>query len=109
MTLGLRIAFFEQEKAVKNLLIVATLTILSAVSASASATPKTVTLSVPDMNCPVCPITLKKSIGAVKGVGRIDVNFDRKEVTVTFDDAKTNVDALQKASADAGFPASVKP
>ncbi len=79
-----------------------------ALSVPALAAPKTVTLAVPDMNCPVCPITLKKSIGQVNGVTRVEANLERKEATITFDDAKTSVEALRKASADAGFPASVK-
>ena len=79
-----------------------------AASSSALAAPKTVTLSVPDMTCPVCPLTVKKALSDVKGVNKVDVNFDKKEATVNFDDAKTDVDALRKATADAGYPSTVK-
>lgn len=68
------------------------------------AASRTVTLSVPSMYCPVCPITVKKALGKVPGVRQIEVKFDRREATVTFDDAKTNVDALLDATADAGYP-----
>ncbi|TAL99587.1 MAG: mercuric transport protein periplasmic component, partial [Paraburkholderia sp.] len=37
------------------------------------------------------------------------VHFDQKEAVVTFDDSKTNVQALTKATTDAGYPSSVKP
>jgi mercuric ion binding protein len=68
------------------------------------ASPRTVTLNVPGMTCPVCPITVKKALGKVSGVSKIDVQFEKKQVLVTFDDAKTNTDALVKATTDAGFP-----
>jgi uncharacterized protein (DUF1778 family) len=40
-------------------------------------------------------------------VGRIDVSLDRREARVTFDDTKSNVEALTRATGDAGFPATV--
>ncbi|OIQ88998.1 mercuric transport protein periplasmic component precursor [mine drainage metagenome] len=72
------------------------------------ATTQTVTLSVPGMTCPVCPITVKKALSRVEGVSKTDVNFDKREAVVSFDDAKTNVQKLTKATEDAGYPSSVK-
>ena len=92
----------------KNLLRVLTFAAMMAASAWALAAIKTVTLSVPDMNCPVCPLTVKKALTDVKGVSKVEVNFDKKETTVTFDDAETNVNALRKATADAGYPSTLK-
>ena len=67
-----------------------------------------VTLSVPSMDCPVCPITVKKALTKVDGVTKAEVNFDKRQAVVTFDDAKTNVETLTKATKDAGYPATVK-
>jgi len=67
----------------------------------------TVTLSVPTMDCPVCPITVKKALGKLAGVEAVTVNFDRREATVTFDDVKTNVEALTRATRDAGYPSTL--
>jgi mercuric ion binding protein len=75
-----------------------------ALSGPAMAAPKTVTLSVPGMNCAACPITVKKALGKVPGVAKTDVNLDKREATVTFDDARTNVEALMRATQDAGYP-----
>lgn len=72
-------------------------------SVSVAAT-QTVTLSVPTMDCPVCPITVKKALNKVPGVSSAEVNFDKRQATVTFDDAKTGVDALTRATRDAGYP-----
>jgi len=72
--------------------------------ASAWALPQTVTLNVSGMTCPACPITVKKALQKVPGVSKVEVRFEKKQVLVTFDDAKTNTDALVKATADAGYP-----
>lgn len=68
---------------------------------------KTVTLSVPTMDCPVCPITVKKALTGVDGVSKAEINFDKRLATVTFDDAKTNVAALTKATTHAGYPSTL--
>jgi mercuric ion binding protein len=81
---------------------------LAAVVAPASAAIRTVTLSVPGMTCAACPITVKKALTRVEGVVQVEVSFADREAAVTFDDAKTNVDALTEATANAGYPAAVK-
>lgn len=68
------------------------------------ASPQTVTLNVAGMTCPVCPITVKKALEKVEGVSKVDVRYEKKQVLVTFDDAKTNTAALVKATTNAGFP-----
>ena len=72
------------------------------------AATQTVKLSVPGMTCAACPITVKQALSKVAGVEKTDVRFEQREAIVTFDDGKTNVQALTKATADAGYPSSVK-
>ncbi|MDE3108877.1 MAG: heavy-metal-associated domain-containing protein [Acidobacteriota bacterium] len=43
------------------------------------------------MTCAACPITVKKALSRVEGVNSVNVNFDKKQATVTFDDAKTGI------------------
>src|SRR6266702_6601473 len=50
------------------------------------------------------PITVKKALERVPGVSSVDVRFEKKQVLVTFDDAKTSTDALVKATTNAGYP-----
>lgn len=88
----------------KNLFAVAA---LSALSVTGWAAPTTVSLSVPSMDCAVCPITVKKALTKVPGVSHAEVNFDKRQASVTFDDAKTNVEALTRATKDAGYPSTV--
>lgn len=82
--------------------------VLAAAVAPAWAATRTVTLSVPGMTCAACPITVKKALTKVVGVSKVDVAFETREAAVTFDDARTNVQALTKATGNAGYPASVK-
>ena len=75
---------------------------------SAYAAPQTSTLSVPDMDCSTCPITVRKALTNVAGVTRAEASLEKKQAVVTYDDAKTSVDALIKATTNAGYPSSVK-
>lgn len=78
---------------------------LSAIFASPVwATTKTITLAVPDMNCAVCPVTVKKALTMVDGVIKADVSLEKRVATVTFDDARTNAQVLMQATTDAGYP-----
>lgn len=88
-----------------SLIISASLALLSA---SAFAEPKTVTLEIPRRVCSGCVATVTKAFKKVEGVSKAEVSLEKKEAVVTFDDSKTTVDALMKATGDAGFPSSVK-
>jgi mercuric ion binding protein len=83
--------------------IVAAIALL-ALSTASWAASKAVTLSVPGMDCATCPITVKKALGKVPGVSTIEVNLEKREAAVTFDDTKTNVAALTRATEEAGYP-----
>lgn len=85
------------------------LALSAALSASAWAATQTVILSVPGMTCAACPITIKKALNKVEGVENIEVNLEKKEAVVTFDDAKTTVEALVEATTNAGYPSTVRP
>jgi len=75
---------------------------------SAWAAPQSVTLSVSGMTCAACPITVKKALTKVDGVINVEASFEEREVTVIFDDTKTDVQLLTKATESAGYSASVK-
>ena len=69
---------------------------------------QTVTLDVQNMTCAVCPITVKKALERVPGVTDAKVDFDKKTASISFDPDKANLVALTKATADAGYPSSVR-
>lgn len=81
---------------------------LALASSAALAAVQTVTLSVPGMNCPVCPITVKKALEKVEGVKKANVSLEQREAKITFDDAITTPDKLMQATTDAGYPSTLK-
>ncbi len=82
--------------------------LLAFASPAALAEVKTVTLSVPGMDCELCPATVRKAISRVHGVSKVEASLKTKEAVVTYDDKLTNVDALTKATANAGYPSTLR-
>lgn len=81
--------------------------ILLAGSVPAWSAVQTVTLSIPGMSCPTCPITIKRALLKVPGVLEVSSNLEKRQSTVTFDDGKTSAQALTDATEFAGYPSTV--
>ncbi len=88
-------------------LLLAALIAAIPLSVTAGATQK-VALDVKNMTCSACPITVKKALMKVPGVEGATVDFDTKTAVVTFDPDKTGVEALTKATGNAGYPSTLK-
>lgn len=84
--------------------LLAPFVLISVIAAPVWAGPQTVTLAVPGMTCAACPITVKRALSKVGGVTKTEVNFEKREAIVTFDNAKTTVEALTEATKNAGYP-----
>jgi periplasmic mercuric ion binding protein len=69
---------------------------------------RTLTLAVQNMFCDACPLIVRKSLEAVPGVAKAVVSFKDKTAVVTYDDSRTNVNALTQATAKAGYPSGPK-
>jgi len=69
---------------------------------------ETVTLEVQNMVCSACPIAVRTALKRVPGVVDAKVDLESKTAVVRFAPAKTNVEALTRATADAGFPSRPK-
>jgi mercuric ion binding protein len=80
---------------------------LALAAQTAWAAPWTVVLSVSQMTCSACPITVKKALGKVDGVTKVVVSLEKRQAVVTYDDAKTNVERLIRATTEAGYPSTV--
>lgn len=89
-------------------LIAIAVVMASGASTACLAATRTVTLVVPGMTCPTCPITVKKSLERLPGVDDVTSDVAGKTVTVRYDDAKASAAALIKATADAGYPSALK-
>lgn len=82
--------------------------LVSLMSHAALAAPRTVTLDIPNMTCPVCPITVMKSLDGLAGVKKVSVDFPNRTATVDFDDSQTSDDKLTEATKAAGYPSTVR-
>ncbi len=81
--------------------------ILAFCSEFALAAEKSAVLSVSNMTCALCPLTVRSAISQVPGVISVDVDRDRAQATVKYDDATATTDAIAAASSNAGYPATV--
>lgn len=76
--------------------------------ALAMAATQTVVLNVPTMDCDTCPLTIKAALLKVPGVSSAKVSYKKREAVVAYDDSKTDVGTLKKATADVGYPSFLK-
>jgi len=76
-------------------------------ASSVAAGERTITLAVKNMYCADCPFIVKKSLLGVSGVAKAEVSL-RDKTAITFDDAKTNINALTAATTNAGYPSAPK-
>ena len=52
--------------------------------------------------------SVQRSLTAVNGVTQADVSLEKAEAVVTFEDTKTSIEALRKATQAAGYPSALK-
>ena len=64
-------------------------------------------MSLPTIDCAVCPITVKKALVKVDDVSLAEAGFDKRQAVITFDDARTSGPVLTRATQDAGCPSTV--
>lgn len=85
------------------------LTMLAVVSLAAPAwsAQKSVTLSIPSMDCAACPITVKQALVKLDGIKAVSSDLDKRQTTVTFDEAKVSPTQITETTKNAGFPSTV--
>jgi len=87
-----------------KLLASVTLAVSILASSATFAAEKTITLAVNNMYCADCPFIVRKSLEAVPGVSKAVVSYKEKTAVVTYDDTRTDVTALTRATTEAGYP-----
>jgi periplasmic mercuric ion binding protein len=92
----------------KLLVASAAVAIAALTSSVAMAGERTVTLAVQNMYCADCPFIVRKSLEAVPGVSKAVVSYKEKKAVVTYDDGKTDLNALTRATSEAGYPSAPK-
>jgi mercuric ion binding protein len=77
-------------------------------ASAAFAGEQIITLAVQNMYCAACPHTVKASLEAVPGVGKVIVSYQDKTAVVTYDDTRAGVADLIAAATNAGYPSTAK-
>jgi copper chaperone len=61
------------------------------------------TISVPDISCNHCKMSIESAVGALTGVERVEVHIDPRTVDVAFDEASISLDDIHTAIEDQGY------
>ncbi len=89
----------------KNVFLAIVLGVSLSAALPAFSAEQTVSMNIERMSCALCPVTVRKAIERVDGVQHVDVDYDAKTATVTFDDSNTTTAEIAQASTDVGYPA----
>lgn len=60
-------------------------------------------ISVPDISCNHCKMSIEGAVGALDGVDKVEVHIDPRTVDVEFDDAAVSLDAILAAIEEQGY------
>lgn len=66
----------------------------------------TTKLTVPDMSCGHCEMTIKNTLGPLAGIEDIIVDLPGKTVSVSYDPTQVTVDRMSAALAEEFYPVS---
>ncbi|GGE39161.1 hypothetical protein GCM10011367_12000 [Marinicauda pacifica] len=69
---------------------------------------RTVVFEVQNMSCVTCPIAVKAAMNRVDGVEQVEIDYQTREASVTFDPRRTSSVAIAQASTSAGYPAALR-
>jgi copper chaperone len=61
------------------------------------------TIKVEGMSCGHCEMRVKKAVEAVEGVRKAEVNLQNKQLTVEFEEGKTNLEKIKAAVREVGY------
>jgi len=64
---------------------------------------QTITLNVTGMTCGGCENAVKRALGRLAGVERVDASHTANQVTVTFDDTRVTVGQLRNGISALGY------
>jgi copper ion binding protein len=60
-------------------------------------------LNVEGMSCMHCVNAVKKSVGSLPGISKVEVDLDGKKVQIEFDSDKVDLEKIKEAVEDAGY------
>ena len=64
----------------------------------------TKTVSVPSITCGHCVMTIEREVGELKGIAAVKADKDTRQVTVSWDPAATDWEAIAATLTEINFP-----
>jgi copper chaperone len=55
------------------------------------------------MTCGHCVETVTKAVNSLNGISRVSVDLDKKQVSVDFDESRTDLDTISSKIIEVGF------
>ncbi|MHB8103199.1 MAG: heavy-metal-associated domain-containing protein [Methanosarcina sp.] len=55
------------------------------------------------MDCDHCVLRVGRAIASVQGVTEVDVNLEKQEVVVIFEEARTDIEKIKASVREAGY------
>ena len=92
-------------KSKRFVLAVAAFLMIAFTAIGVSAITKKATIRVDGMTCVKCSGSVEKALKATEGVEKVEVNLERKEAVVDYDDAKVTEAKLREVINATGFKA----
>ena len=92
-------------KSKRFVLAVAAFLMIAFTAMGVSAITKKATIRVDGMTCAKCSGSVEKALKATEGVEKVEVNLERKEAVVDYDDAKVTEAKLREVINATGFKA----
>ena len=65
---------------------------------------KTIVLNVPDISCEHCERAITNALTPVEGIDAVAVDIPAKQVRVSFDDARVEIDQMKEILAEEDYP-----
>ena len=60
-------------------------------------------IHVEGMTCGHCVETVTQAVNSIDGISQVSVDLDTKQVSVDFDDSRTNLNAISSKIVEVGF------
>lgn len=88
----------------KKILIFPLFFTVLAASGASTAEERKITLAVENMYCAACPFIVENALTDVPGVISAATSYQLQTAEVIYDDSLTNIQALEAATAERGYP-----
>ena len=61
------------------------------------------TISVPEIHCNHCKMSIEGAVGALEGVDKVEVHIEPRTVEVDFNEASVSIEAIHAAIEEQGY------